>query len=286
MMRKLFRAARARFSLYILAPLFSHCFNPLYTLYFNFIFFPFRQAIKFPLFVYGWPKLFSQFGRMQCDGVCSPGMIKLNKSYSQGPQCSCGNTELSIWGKITFKANKKSDYFEIGSGCRINVLPNAEFVFGANSKIANSCNITVSTKLILGSISRIAHRSQIIDSNYHYMADFTKKSVKRHSAPIVIGEYCWICNSTTITGGAVIPNRVIVSSNSLVNKDMSDIPEGSIIGGVPAKLLRTGIRRIENPAFEKVVNEYFANNELADTYEFDATLPESICDIDSNDKIG
>ena len=286
MMRKLFRAARARFSLYILTPLFSHCFNPFYTLYFNFVFFPFRQAIKFPIFVYGWPKLFSQFGRMQCDGVCSTGMIKLNISDSQGPQYSCGNTELSIWGKIIFSANKKSDRFEIGSGCRINVLQNGEFVFGANSKIGNSCNITVYKKLILGEVTRIAHRSQIMDSNYHYMADFNNRVVKRHCAPIVIGSYCWICNSTTITGGALIPNKIIVGSNSLVNKDMSGIPEGAVVGGMPAKLLRTGVRRVENKAFEKVLNDYFSNNKFSDTYEFDATLPESVCDIDSNDKIG
>lgn len=125
-----------------------------------------------------------------------------------------------------------------------------------------------------------------MDSNYHYMADFNNKIVKRHCAPIVIGSYCWICNSTTVTGGAVIPDKVIVSSNSLVNKDMSDVPEGAVIGGLPAKLLRTGVRRIENKAFEKVLNDYFANNEFADTYKLDASLPESICDIDSNDKIG
>ena len=242
--------------------------------------------MKFPLFVYGWPKLFSQFGKMECQGACGTGMIKLNISYSQGPQYSCGNTELSIWGKIIFKANNKNDRFEIGSGCRINILPNGEFIFGANSKILNACNITVSNRLTIGEVSRITHRSQVMDSNYHYLADFNEKCVRKHSSPIVIGSYCWVCNSTTVTGGAVIPDKVIVSSNSLVNKDMSGIPQGAIIGGMPAKLLRTGVRKVENKTFEKVLNDYFANNKFSDTYEFDATLPESVCDINSNDKIG
>ena len=83
-----------------------------------------------------------------------------------------------------------------------------------------------------------------------------------------------------------IGHIVIVGSNSLVNKDMSGIPEGAVVGGMPAKLLRTGVRRVENKAFEKVLNDYFSNNKFSDTYEFDATLPESVCDIDSNDKIG
>lgn len=282
MIGKIIRAIRYRYSIYILRPLFSHCFNPLYTLYMNFVFFPLKQAIRFPLFVYGWPKLYSQFGQMRCSDVCRPGMVRLNISYSHGPQHSCGNTELLIYGKIIFNAKKKSDRFEIGSGCRINVLQNAEFVFGANSKVANSCNVTVYNRLTLGDFSRVAHRCQIMDSNYHYLADFDKSCVKNHCAPITIGSYCWICNSTTIAGGAVIPDRVIVSSNSLVSKDMSDLPEGAIIGGVPAKLLRTGVRRIENADFEKVVTDFFVHNPQEGVFEFDPSLPVSICDFDSN----
>lgn len=285
MISKLVRAARARFSLYILTPLFSHCFNPLYTLYFNFVFFPFRQAIKFPLFVYGWPKLFSQFGKMECQGACGTGMIKLNISYSQGPQYSCGNTELLIWGKIVFKANKKSDYFEIGSGCKINVLQNAVFEFGANSKILNACNVTVYNRLTIGEVSRITHRSQILDSNYHYLADFNKKCVKHHSSPITIGSYCWICNNSTVTGGAIIPDRVIVSSNSLVTKDMSEISEGSVIGGIPARLLKKGIYKIENVAFEKVLNDFFVDNSFSSVYDLDDSVSESVCDLNSKDEL-
>lgn len=285
MIGKIFRAIRYRYSIYILRPLFSHCFNPLYTIYMNFIFFPLKQAIRFPLFVYGWPKLYSQFGRMECSDVCRPGMVRLNISYSHGPQHSCGNTELLIYGKIIFNAKKKNDFFEIGSGCKINVLQNAVFEMGANTKVTNSCNITVYKKLELGEASRISHRCQVMDSNYHYLADFDKKCVRHHSSPITIGSYCWICNSTTITGGAVIPNRVIVASNSLVSKDMSELLEGSIIGGVPAKLIRTGVRKIENSSFEKVVNDFFCNNPQENIYNFDASLPHSACDIDSNDWI-
>ena len=37
---------------------------------------------------------------------------------------------------------------------------------------------------------------------------------------------------------------------------MSDIPEESIIGGVPTKLVGTGYRRIESHQFEGEVNRY------------------------------
>ena len=45
--------------------------------------------------------------------------------------------------------------------------------------------------------------------------------------------------------GTKLPDRVIVTSNSLLNKDYtSSIPSYSLIGGIPAKLLRTNVRRI------------------------------------------
>lgn len=276
---KIFRAVRYRFSHYIVRPIFCHCFNPFYTLYFNFIFFPFKQAVKMPAFVYGWPKLFSQFGSFECEGECHVGMLRLNVSYSEGPQYSVGNTELLIYGKVILKRFKNNERCEIGSGCRINVLPDAEMVIGGNSKIANSCNITVYSKLSIGTVSRIAHRCQIIDSNYHFIADFTKRRVKRLAAPISIGDYCWICNSTTVTGGSVIPNRIIVGSNSLVNKDLSSIPEGSIVGGAPAKLITSGMYRVENDAFEREIADYFIANPNETVFNIDENLTSEICDV-------
>ena len=276
---KVVRGIRYRYSKYIVRPVFCHCFNPLYTLYFNLIFFPFKQAIKMPVYVYGWPKLLSQFGAFECEGNCHSGMLRLNISSSEAPQYSNGNSELLIYGRVVLKNFKIDDVCEIGSGCRINVLPNSEMVICGNSKIANFCNITVYSKLYIGAVSRIAHRCQILDSNYHYIADFTRGVVKRLSFPITIGDYCWICNSTTVTGGSVIPNRTIVSSNSLVNKDMSSIPEGSIVGGVPAKLITSGHYRVENLAFEKEINDFFHFNPQETVFRIDEDLTSDVCDV-------
>ena len=47
-----------------------------------------------------------------------------------------------------------------------------------------------------------------------------------------------------------MPDFTIVASNSLVGKDYSDIPESSMIGGIPAKLIATGFRKVENSKIE------------------------------------
>ena len=276
---RIVKAIRYRYSCYIVRPIFCHCFNPLYTLYFNLVFFPFKQAIKMPVFVYGWPKLFSQSGSFECEGKCRPGMLRLNVSFSEGPQYSGGNSEFLIYGKVILRNFNDKEICEIGSGCRFSAFPNSEVVIYGNSKIANYCNITIYSKLTIGTVSRIAHRCQIIDSNYHYIADFVKGRVKRLATPIYIGDYCWVCNSTTVTGGAIIPKRTIVGSNSLVNKDMSSIPEGSIIGGAPAKLITSGSYRVENGELEKEINDFFLANPNEAFYMLDKNLTNEICDV-------
>lgn len=57
----------------------------------------------------------------------------------------------------------------------------------------------------------------------------TRKGIK-------IGENCWIGSKVTILDGVTIGNGSIIAAGSVVTKSF---PENSIIGGVPAKLLKT-----------------------------------------------
>lgn len=271
--KNIVRYIRRLYSLYFVCTFWSHWFNPFYTLYFNLIFFPFRQAIRLPAFVYGWPRLYSQFGQMECMGYCKTGMVKINLTLSSSPQYSAGNTELEIWGKIIFRGKCL-----IGSGIHISVGTQGLLDMGEDTKIMNSCNCTIYSTVRIGAHSRIVHRSQIFDSNFHYIADFKHGVVKRDTHPISIGDYCWICNSTTIMGGTVIPNKTIVTSNSLVNKDMSNVPEESLIGGIPAKLIATGYRKVENSQFTYILDRYFAENPDQDYYVLLDDIDHAICD--------
>lgn len=264
---------RHYYSLYVVRTLWVKWFNPFYTFYFNLIFFPFKQAIRFPVFVFGWPRLFAQTGHLKCIGSCYPGMVKLNCTIAGAPQYSGGNIELNLWGDIIFRGKCM-----IGSGSRLAI--SGVLDLGADTKIMNFCNITAESVVRIGAQSWIVHRCQVLDSNYHYIADFKHGIVKKMAHPITIGDYCWVCNSSTITGGAVLPNKTIVSSNSLVNKDMSNLPEESIIGGVPAKLVATGYRRIESHKFECEVGRYFFTHPEADIYPMAAGICHEVCDMD------
>ena len=56
-----------------------------------------------------------------------------------------------------------------------------------------------------------------------------------YSSPITIKNNAWICSSSTICGGVTIGENSIVAAGAVVTKD---VPPNSIVGGVPAKVIR------------------------------------------------
>ena len=230
----------------------NNWFNPFATLYINLRSFPRNQALKFPIYVYGKPRFCSLKGKMHIDGKIKSGMIKVNKSLNGVPSNCTLRTEIINDGLITFHGSGF-----IGTGNRIRVHNNAHLELGFAFKISDMINIGCYAKIKIGNSTRIAHRCQILDTNYHYLVNLNNKTVPPIDKPICIGNYCWIGNNATIMNGAVIPDYTIVTSNSLVNKNFSSIPSFSLIGGIPAKLISSGFRRIENQSkIQEITNHY------------------------------
>lgn len=255
------------FSLSKLENFFSvNWLNPIATLYLNFRCFPIKQAVHLPIFVYGMPRFYNLSGRMKIEGEISMGVVRFNQVKTEAPSNSCSKAEICNYGLIIFRGKGY-----IGTGCKIVVGHNKILDIGENFRITDFCNIGCYAGISIGAQSWIVHRCQILDSNYHYVADFEKGIVPRYSKPIHIGRGCWICNTTTITGGTVLPDFTIVASNSLVGKDYSDIPESSMIGGIPAKFIRTGFRRIDNSQIERKIDLFYKEN------------PESVFEIPEDD---
>lgn len=138
---------------------------------------------------------------------------------------------------------------------------------GANGEITDMTNITCYSRITIGENCSITHRCQVIDTNNHYLLDIHSKTTKNYNAPILIGKNCWICNSSSIYGKTVLPDYTIVGSHSITSKDYRNLPDSPLIGGVPAKLISHGQRRIFNAKLENELVEYF-NDKEADTFVF------------------
>lgn len=230
-------------------------FNPLATIYLNFRSFPLKQAFHLPVYVYGRPHMYFLTGNMYVEGKIERGMIKFNCTAIGAPNNMSMQTDLLNQGKIIFHGGGF-----IGTGNKIRVSHNGILEFGEDFKIADQVNVGCYSKIKIGSHARVAHRCQILDSNYHYVANLNKRIIPQWKKPISIGDYCWLGNSSTITGGVTLPNYSIVGSNSLVNKDFSSIPMGSIIAGVPAKYIASGFRRVFNKKYEIEIDKYYTDN--------------------------
>lgn len=207
-----------------------------------------RQAVRFPFYAYGRPRIYGLSGNMLIDGPVKSGMIVFNHSMDRigAPSLMSVQSEICNRGTIIFKGS-----CDIGTGNKIYVYETGKLTLGAYTRITDMCNVGCFTTIEMGDQSWLTHRGQMMDSNYHFLANFNKRIIPAYTAPIKIGTNCWIGNSTTVVGGTVLPDYTIVGSNSLVNKSVRDIPENSIIGGIPAKLISTGFRRVNNRELEQ-----------------------------------
>lgn len=254
--------------------------NLLYTLYLNLRLFSIKQAVKFPIYVYGWPKIYNTSGTAVCVGKVKTGMIKINPLVLGRMAPQSQPVELNIGGKIIFKGR-----CVIRAGSIISVRPKAQLSIGYDVRICEHCRICCcNTSIDIGDFASISHYVQILDSSFHYIADFNTNKIKNKSQPVKIGNYCWVCNSSSISPGTIIPDYTIIASNSIANKDYSDIPPMSLIGGVPAKIIKSNVKRVwyeagKTSKFHRQLNSYFDTNEDMCFYGFDNSIKPKDLDI-------
>lgn len=211
--------------------------NWIKTLYFNFKKFPFETAKKLPVFFYGRVKFTSIKGDIQIEGNIQRGMIGFGQPYELN-SAHKGIAEIFILGKLTFKGK-----FQFGKDCFVFVGENAICELGNMASIASSGKIICTEKIILGDYARFGSEAQIIDTNFHDLIDTQTGEKLQKSAPIFIGNYNFGSNRVSIMKGTQTPNFCTIASNSLCTKDYKNLGENILIGGVPAKLIRSNISR-------------------------------------------
>jgi acetyltransferase-like isoleucine patch superfamily enzyme len=130
-------------------------------------------------------------------------------------------------------------------GCKIHkrvvISPNVRIVgvlkIDEGSSIAQNCSISgFSAGVYIGKNVMIAPNVVIVAFN-HGFNDLEKPMTLQQNIekPIFIEDNVWISANCTIGKGVRIGEGSIIGANSFVNKD---IPPYSIVGGVPARIIR------------------------------------------------
>lgn len=102
----------------------------------------------------------------------------------------------------------------IGAGTR--------FIGGKDSPVVvgNNCDVGPSVLFVTGS---------------HALGGPPRRAGKGYTQPITIGSGCWIGARATILPGVNVGASSIVAAGAVVT---SDVPPNSLVGGVPARLIR------------------------------------------------
>lgn len=96
--------------------------------------------------------------------------------------------------------------------------------------------IAADDAVIIGTDCLIGEHVTIRDQNHRAEHSDTPFALQgMHSSPILIGDNVWIGAKATILSGTTIGSNSVVAANAVVTKD---VPSWSIVGGVPARVIR------------------------------------------------
>lgn len=111
----------------------------------------------------------------------------------------------------------------------------AEIIIHDGVKISG-CSIVAEKRIEIGDSAFLGANSNVFDNDFHPIeADARIADVRGLSAPVIIGNRCWLASNVTVLKGVSIGEESVVGAMSLVTKD---IQAKVIAGGVPAKVIK------------------------------------------------
>lgn len=115
--------------------------------------------------------------------------------------------------------------------------PGEGLVVGSGSAIGPLCWIGASGQVVIGADVLLGPRVTILPENHVF--DDTGRAIKAQGVRrerVVIGDDCWIGAGAIILAGVRIGRGSVVAAGAVVSRD---VPALSVVGGVPARVLRS-----------------------------------------------
>jgi acetyltransferase-like isoleucine patch superfamily enzyme len=143
------------------------------------------------------------------------------------------NVELDArrgYGRITL-----GKWVIIGPGNAIH-CHEGSIKIGAKSVIGGYNTFDVYRQLVIGDECIFANHIYVSDFDHRF--DDLERPIRKQGivcSPVEIGRDCWIGEKATILRGVTIGEGSVIGSHSLVNRD---VPPRSVVGGVPARVLK------------------------------------------------
>jgi acetyltransferase-like isoleucine patch superfamily enzyme len=156
-------------------------------------------------------------GRLQTDGLCfiCPGV-----KFEIGPNA---RVHLGRWSWI-------------GHGTKVRVHE-GELSIGAKSVLGQECTISAFQHVSIGRECIIADRVMMIDFD-HGMVESERPIREQgiYKRNVDIGHNVWIGYGACVLRGVAVGDNSVIGTSSVVT---GDVPANTVVGGIPAKVIRT-----------------------------------------------
>lgn len=160
------------------------------------------------------------------------GLLKIGIDYADIAHPE-DKTWLRIDGQMSVGARCK-----IGRGSRIHVGGGATVRWGNGVWTNTGVLVHVSRGLFIGDDCLLGWNTQFVDDNFHTVASAGIRPAPT-AGEIRIGNRVWVGNHAMIGRGVQIADGCVVAAGSVVTRPI--LEPGSLIAGVPARVIRTGV---------------------------------------------
>ncbi len=204
------------------------------TIFFNFKYLPFNQAVKLPFVISNKVQLANVKGKIVFECPLRPGMISIGFEKTTLFDYKTSRSIWDVHGTVVFKGD-----MVIGQESRIIVGSEGTLVFGSHVLITARTSIVAYHFIELGDQCLLSWDILMMDTDFHSVSDY-QGDILNPTAPVVIGDHVWIGCRSTLLKGTKIPKGCVIGAGSLVNKSL---PDGdSLYAGTPVKKIREAIK--------------------------------------------
>ncbi|MDP4277627.1 MAG: acyltransferase [Bacteroidota bacterium] len=203
------------------------------TIRFNLNYFPFRQAICFPVYISRKVCLRKLSGSLALNGPVCKGMVRIGFETAGIFDYRFSRTIWEVTGTVVFEGNA-----ELGQGSRICVGPDGKLIFGDRFSITAESTIIAYSRVQFGKDCLLAWDVMVMDTDFHEIRN-AKNELTNAPKPVLIGAHVWIGCRTLILKGATIPDNCVIGANTSVNNTLEKA--ASVYAGNPAQVIKEGI---------------------------------------------
>lgn len=170
--------------------------------------------------------------------------VILRQSTFRG-KCKHAGSNMRIWTGVRITGHKNisvGDNFSIAYNSQLHALDGI-LQMGDNVSINSNTCISAAGKgrIIIGNNVIVAQNVVLRASDHEHSSSDVPINKQGHTGgAIIIGDDVWICANVVITKNVKVGSHCIIAAGAVVTKDIDPY---SIVGGVPANLIRKRVKR-------------------------------------------